>query len=430
MPTYTATAPDGTKLSATGPTPPSEAEWDQIFAAASGKPSAPFDAAASRAQLAAANRGYDANAALNAEQNKSMLGHIADQFTLGKMAERGVEGAKGYGEGVVGGAAGLVAGAVAAPLYAAGAILNPRETVEKAKNALGMGAALAYAAGQDPVETSNKIWDTFAQFASDPRNVGRAAGAYVGAEGVMRSPVGQASKELTKKIASAVVNKIPGVAEWRAERAAAQAAQAGAGPAAGAAPAPPTPPMTPAPGPTPVAPPAAPPPVVTVPPVTAPAASATNVEPPPSLPTPQARAAVPVIRGMTTDQFQAVAQLPLEERQLYLRLRQVGDSHAESMRTLDYARESQQLRAQAQTARAMVGKEKAASDLFGTSSPEAQQKLLELAPGPSRRPLAGEMAGLDARFKAMLADPRAAWLLPLLGGGAGLGALAQRRETQ
>jgi hypothetical protein len=141
---------------------------------------------------------------------------------------------------------------------------------------------------------------------------------------------------------------------------------------------------------------------------------------------PAAKAAVPVIRNMTTEQFQAVSKLPVEERQLYIRLRQVGDSHAEAIRTLDYSRETQALREQAQTARAMVGKEKAASDLFGSSSPEAQQKLLELAPGPSRRPLAGEVAGLDARFKAMLADPKAAYILPFLGGT--LGAAARRER--
>jgi hypothetical protein len=164
------------------------------------------------------------------------------------------------------------------------------------------------------------------------------------------------------------------------------------------------------------APAAAPPPVTIEPPV----AAGNNVA------SPAAKAAVPVIRNRTTEQFQAVSKLPVEERQLYIRLRQVGDSHAEAIRTLDYTRETQALREQAQTARAMVGKEKAASDLFGSSSPEAQQKLLELAPGPSRRPLAGEVAGLDARFKAMLADPKAAYILPFLGGT--LGAAARRER--
>jgi hypothetical protein len=74
----------------------------------------------------------------------------------------------------------------------------------------------------------------------------------------------------------------------------------------------------------------------------------------------------------------------------------------------------------------MVGKEKAASELFGTSSPEAVRNIERLAPGPSRPPVAGEMAGLDARFKAMLADPRMAFLL----GAGGLGALARRPQQE
>jgi hypothetical protein len=174
------------------------------------------------------------------------------------------------------------------------------------------------------------------------------------------------------------------------------------------------------------APPAAPPTNNVQPPVV--------VEPPPATtpantPSPAVRAALPVIRGMTTDQWQTISKLPVEERQLYVRLRNVGDTHAEAIRTLDYARESQQLSEQASNARAMVGKEKAASELFGTSSPEAVRKIEALAPGPSRQPLAGVNAAMDARFKQLISDPKMAWLLPLLGGGAGLGALAQREKN-
>lgn len=69
--------------------------------------------------------------------------------------------------------------------------------------------------------------------------------------------------------------------------------------------------------------------------------------------------------------------------------------------------------------RRMHGSEQGSRMLYGSGGqalprPEAQAAITRLAPGPSRLPYAAEGRFLDQRFKQLIDDPKAAWLLPLL----------------
>lgn len=148
------------------------------------------------------------------------------------------------------------------------------------------------------------------------------------------------------------------------------------------------------------------------------AASPRQVHPEPAAP----GTVKPVV---TIDQIQAVQKLEPFEQEQYLKLRAVGDTHAEAMQTVNHTRDVMRQRETAQSARAMLGSNTAASELFGNETKESLAKLAELTAGTGRTPHKMVNEAMAARLQWLYDNPKAAWLLPLLGGGT-LGHLAAR----
>ena len=139
--------------------------------------------------------------------------------------------------------------------------------------------------------------------------------------------------------------------------------------------------------------------------------------------TPKVQAAAETISGWTPAEYDAVKDLPVQQRVAYLRMRQGGYAADDAMKTVAQMQKAEQ----AQTLRAMKGSKKAAAELFNVSekkvTPEMLARVKEMAPGPSRTPLEGVSSAMDERFKEIiLNDPRFQSLLR----GGGLGDLATR----
>jgi hypothetical protein len=158
----------------------------------------------SRAKLTAAN------AKPLAEPSDYTTGRnvgVAREFANGAMVDRAVAGAKGEVKGFAGG--------LAAPVLLLGhALRHPIAAADEAEQAaLGLGAA-AYNAVRHPVDTYNSVAPAVVRFATDPENIGMAAG---GVDAALAAPsLTKAAKatRVGKAVSagvSAAANKIPGV---------------------------------------------------------------------------------------------------------------------------------------------------------------------------------------------------------------------------
>jgi hypothetical protein len=177
---------------------------------------------------------------------------------------------------------------------------------------------------------------------------------------------------------------------------------------------------TPRPAPTPPGPNNVQPPAVPQPP---PPTTPANTPPRAAAPSPKAQAAAATISGWTPAEYDAVKDLPVNQRVAYLRMRQGGYAADEALATVEQMQKAERV----QTQRAMQGAKKTAMELFGVSKDKVTDaqiaRVKEMAPGPSRVPHNVITGAMDERFKEIaLRDPRFQSLLY----GSGLGDLATR----